>query len=32
MKAIRKSQQEPHGAHDLKPIEVGEIWENPVAR
>jgi quercetin dioxygenase-like cupin family protein len=32
MKAIRKSHLEPHGAHDLKPVEVGEIWENPVTR
>jgi hypothetical protein len=30
MKAIRKSHQEPRGAHDLKPVEVGEIWETPL--
>ena len=27
---VRMSHPDPHGAPDLRPIEVGEVWENPV--
>lgn len=31
MGIVRTSHPEPH-AHDLKPVEIGEVWENPVTR
>lgn len=27
---VRVSHLDPHAAQDLTPIEVGEVWENPV--
>jgi quercetin dioxygenase-like cupin family protein len=26
------SHPDPHGVPDLRPIEIGEVWENPIAR
>ncbi len=31
-KIARMSHPDPHGPPDLRPIQVGEIWENPVTR
>src|SRR5438477_482021 len=32
MKIFRMSHPDPNGAPDLRPIEVGEVWENSVTR
>jgi quercetin dioxygenase-like cupin family protein len=32
MKMVRESHPEPDGAPDHTPVEVGELWENPVTR
>ena len=32
MATVRKSHPEPDGPADRRPVEVGELWENPVTR
>jgi hypothetical protein len=32
MRIIRRSHPEPNGQPDRTPVQVGEVWENPVTR